>query len=92
MCSPSGKAGTLIVSIEASAKEAQNSIAEAWKKTEEAINGQMAALDEQMQQELSRSLEVMGRNLASISEKFVTDYTPLTDRLRDLVAMSGRTG
>ena len=78
--------------IEASAKEAQNSIAEAWKKTEEAINGQMAALDEQMQQELSRSLEVMGRNLASISEKFVTDYTPLTDRLRDLVAMSGRTG
>ena len=78
--------------IEASAKEAQNSIAEAWKKTEEAINGQMAALDEQMQQELSRSLEVMGRNLASVSEKFVTDYTPLTERLRDLVAISSRAG
>jgi hypothetical protein len=30
----------------------------------------------------------MGQQLASLSEKFVRDYTPLTDRLREIVNIS----
>jgi hypothetical protein len=33
---------------------------------------------------------VMGRNLASVSEKFVSDYTPLTEKLRSLLYIAPR--
>lgn len=55
------------------------------KNTEEMIGRQFGAFDQQMQQELTRVLETMGQHLASLSEKFVTDYGPLTDRLRALL-------
>jgi len=71
--------------IETTASEMTRQIAEAWTKTEEAINKQMGALDEQLQNELGRALEIMGRNLASISEKFVADYDPLAEKLAALV-------
>ncbi len=71
--------------IETTASEMTRQIGEAWTKTEEAINKQMGALDEQLQNELGRALEIMGRNLASISEKFVADYDPLAEKLAALV-------
>ena len=52
------------------------------KNTEEMIGRQFGAFDQQMQQELTRVLETMGQQLASLSEKLVADYGPLTDRLR----------
>lgn len=71
--------------IETTAGEMTRQIGQAWTKTEEAINKQMGALDDQLQKELGRSLEIMGRNLASISEKFVDDYNPLAEKLAALV-------
>ena len=52
------------------------------------MNEQFSEFDNQMQQELTRSLELLGRNLASVSEKLVADYTLMTQRLRDLVNIS----
>jgi uncharacterized protein YukE len=57
--------------IEANAKEAQKAIGESWSKSVE---------------KLTRALELLGRNLASVSEKLVGDYSVLTQKLRDFVA------
>lgn len=48
------------------------------------------ALDKALQKELNDSLETLGRQLASLSNKFVEDYSPLTDRLRDVVQLAAR--
>jgi regulator of protease activity HflC (stomatin/prohibitin superfamily) len=74
--------------IEGAAGEAQKAIQDAWASSSEKINQQFEEFDRQMQQELQRSLELLGNNLASLSEKFVADYAPLTDKLRDLVNAS----
>lgn len=76
--------------LDQSAKEVQRQIADAWKRTEESINGRMETLDQEIQKELQRTLTVMGNNLASVSEKFVNDYTPLTERLREVVQIAQR--
>ncbi len=76
--------------IEQTTAEIQRQVSEAWKRTEDSINGRMETLDNEIQQELQRTLSVMGSNLASISEKFVSDYTPLTERLRDVVQIASR--
>jgi ABC-type transporter Mla subunit MlaD len=55
------------------------------EKTRQQVND----LDQAMTDELTRSLESFGKQLAALSEKFVTDYTPLTEKLRQLVALPG---
>ena len=42
-------------------------------------------LDENLGLELEKSLESLGSSLATLSNKFVEDYSPLTDRLRQLI-------
>ena len=76
--------------IDQSTKEVQRQIGDAWKRTEESINGRMETLDQEIQKELQRTLTIMGSNLASVSEKFVSDYTPLTERLREVVQIAQR--
>ena len=49
---------------------------------------QVMKLDDAMEDELTKALKSFGYQLTSLSEKFVSDYAPLTDRLRDLVAIS----
>lgn len=56
----------------------------------EKTKAQVAILDTALTEELKKSLESLGRQLAALSEKFVSDYGPLTDRLRHLVQSAGR--
>ena len=51
----------------------------------EQTKDQVVALDKALSEELTRSIRTLGRQLTSLSEKFVEDYEPLTDRLRLLV-------
>jgi DNA anti-recombination protein RmuC len=51
---------------------------------------QIAKLDAGLEQELNKSLKTMGEQLAALSEKFVQDYSPLTERLHDLVNLANQ--
>lgn len=51
----------------------------------ENTNKQVSALDAALAEELKKSLESLGRQLAALSEKFVSDYSPLADKLRAVV-------
>lgn len=49
---------------------------------------QIKKLDEALESELNKAMKTFGYQLTALSEKFVNDYTPLTDRLHDLVALA----
>lgn len=51
---------------------------------------QVSALDAALAEELTKSLQSLGRQLTALSEKFVTDYGPLTDKLQQVVRIAGR--
>jgi hypothetical protein len=47
-------------------------------------------LDRALQKELTDSLQSLSTQLISLSNKFVADYTPLTERLKEIVSISNR--
>ncbi|EAR10265.1 hypothetical protein MED297_13617 [Reinekea sp. MED297] len=49
---------------------------------------QLKQLEAGMEAELSKALTTFGYQLTALSEKFVNDYMPLTDRLQDLIRMA----
>lgn len=71
-------------------KKSQEDVSNSLKEQVGTIKEGVITLDKVMQKELNDALETMGRQLASLSNKFVEDYTPLTDRLREVVQMSRR--
>lgn len=81
--------------------EAQKTLHDGVRAANEGFNGQVqdmmvktreqvAALDLALTQELTASLNTLGRQLTGLSQQFVDDYTPLTQRLRELVAVAGK--
>lgn len=79
--------------------EMKNLLAEVLSKTQKQLSEELQenarvikegvlALDKGLQTELNNSLSTLGSQLASLSEKFVSDYSPLTDRLREVVRLS----
>ena len=59
--------------------------------TGEGVNKQLAAIDQAMQQEISRVMNEMGRALAQIAGQFTTDYQKLVYAMRQIINESGRT-
>ena len=49
---------------------------------------QMQQMDQALEAELNRAMKSFGYQLTALSEKFVNDYTPLTDKLHDLVRLA----
>jgi uncharacterized phage infection (PIP) family protein YhgE len=60
------------------------------KETADRITKQVSELDSALGKELEQSLQSLARQLGSLSTKFVQDYSPLTDRLRELVQMADK--
>ena len=58
------------------------------RSTQHIIN-QVEKLDEELGKELRAALTMLGSQLTSLSEKFVEDYGPLTERLREIVTIAG---
>jgi phosphate uptake regulator len=56
----------------------------------EEVQKQVTILDNELEIALKRSLEGLGQQLASLSNKFVQDYTPLTNKLREVVALASK--
>ena len=49
---------------------------------------QITLLDTALQEELTKALESLGSQLVSLSRQFVDDYSPLTQKLREVVQMA----
>ncbi|KHE02046.1 membrane protein [Pantoea stewartii] len=69
-------------------RKSQNEFNESLKDSMDSVRQSVITLDKGLQEELTKSLESLGRQLASLSEKFVSDYTPLTERLREVVQIA----
>lgn len=69
-------------------KKSQEDVSSSLKDQVATIKEGVITLDKVMQKELNVAIESMGRQLASLSTKFVDDYGPLTERLREIVQLS----
>lgn len=54
----------------------------------ERVERQVTVLDETMEAELNKALKSFGMQLTALSEKFVSDYSPLTKQLQKLVSLA----
>jgi uncharacterized protein YukE len=59
-----------------------------YQRLGEKLERQVGILEESLEAELTQSLNTLGIQLASLSEKFVSDYSPLTDKLQRLVRVA----
>jgi DNA anti-recombination protein RmuC len=65
--------------------EIQKQVNDQILQSQKQLSQSFATLDENLEKELQKSLTTLGQQLTSLSEKFVKDYSPLTDRLREIV-------
>lgn len=57
----------------------------------EKVQSSIETIDKGLEEELSKALNSLAGSLASLSAKFVEDYQPLTERLREVVRLAERT-
>ncbi len=61
------------------------------KQNAERIAKQVSELDKALQEELTKSLKSLASQLGSLSNKFAQDYTPITNRLKEIIqSLDGR--
>jgi hypothetical protein len=86
-------AATVKKSIEASVQETSKAHQEQSRQIVELLKrskDQIEVLDAGLTEQLTKALDSLGRQLAALSEKFVSDYTPLTERLKQVVDIAKR--
>lgn len=66
-------------------KSAQNKTSTSLNEGLETIKKGVIALDTGMQTQLNNALDGLARQLGSLSNKFAQDYSPITDRLREIL-------
>jgi uncharacterized protein YukE len=76
--------------IEQKIVEGNDNMNEHVREISKRIEEQVIRLDGAMDAELSKAMTSFGQQLAALSEKFVDDYTPLTEKLRDVVSIARR--
>ena len=69
-------------------KDQQQQNMQHMQKLGERLEHQVVQLDTSMEDELNKALRAFGLQLTALSEKFVSDYSPLTEKLRDLVEIA----
>ena len=80
----------LLKNAQRSRDNCDKALNDALSKTSTGMERQFEKLNREMGQTLHQSIEEMGGHLASLSEKFVKDYSPLTARLREVVQIASR--
>jgi hypothetical protein len=68
--------------------KSQNEVNAGLQENARIIKEGVLALDKELEKSLTDSLTSLGKQLASLSEKFVHDYLPLTERLREIVRLA----
>ena len=79
---------TVSNSIKNASTEFNRLLTENTTKSTNVLKEQTELLDKALQAELIKAMGIMGSNLASLSAKFVQDYAPLTEKLRDVVRLA----
>ena len=51
----------------------------------ESSSTRVEEFDKQLGEELTKSLEKFGNSMATLSDKFANDYTPITDNIKRLI-------
>lgn len=74
--------------LAASVNEAHSGLATHVEAMTNKTDAHMQLLDKSMEKELTQALQTFGYQLTALSEKFVNDYMPLTDRLREVLALA----
>lgn len=73
---------------EANIKKVNKEIEKMMKENAKLIKEQISNLNKGLEIALTNSLSSLGSQLVSLSRKFVNDYTPLTERLREVVELA----
>ncbi len=60
------------------------------KNISEDLMQRFVSMQSTLEQELTESVNTLAGKLAALSEKFVEDYTPLTERLREVIMIAER--
>lgn len=76
----------LLKSLQSSNSEINEQIKELVSQTKQ----QVTTLDNALSEELTKSLESFAKQMASLSSRFTNDYSPLTDKLRDIVQIANK--
>ncbi len=71
-----------------SVRQAHSGLADHVEAMTNKTDAHMKMLDESMEKELTQALQTFGYQLTALSEKFVNDYMPLTDRLREVLTIA----
>lgn len=74
--------------IKSSSEQFNKLLTENTTKSTSVLEQQTKLLDTALQEELKKSIETMGKHLAALSNKFVQDYSPLTEQLRSVVRLA----
>ncbi len=83
--------GDLRREIETITARTGESIERMFQDTSKRMETQLVNLDEELSKELTKSLGSLGSQLTSLSSKFVDDYSPLTEKLKDVVNIARST-
>ena len=55
------------------------------KQNADRIAKQVSELDKALEEELTKSLNSLASQLGSLSSKFAQDYTPITNKLKEII-------
>ena len=83
---------TLLEHSQQSHQQFEDALKDALSRAASGIEAQLGRLNQEMERTLHESIQSMGQKLASLSEKFVEDYGPLTEKLHKVVQMVQRPG
>lgn len=72
-------------------RDAQNELRTGLTESQATIKESVLALDKALETELNKSLEGLGRQLASLSGQFAKDYSKLVERWQELLRLPDRT-
>ncbi|PWI34737.1 hypothetical protein DI392_00170 [Vibrio albus] len=68
----------------------EDQIVKAVERTGSSVESQVEYFDKEMQQEINRTLELMGTELATVTQQFTRDYSKLTNEMSKVVSRSAQ--
>jgi molybdenum-dependent DNA-binding transcriptional regulator ModE len=81
---------TLINSYELAEKQIEQFSKNTLKSTEDTVRKQVGQLDQQLEQEINKTMSEMGSALTSITSRFTQDYKLLVEQMQQVINTNTR--